>query len=394
MPISGELEEHWKYYVPQPIPEDMVAKVTGSVRELKILDPACGSGHFLVIAFDLLASIYREEARNLGQVWSDKAIAEGILENNLHGVDIDPRAVQIAAAALFVKARSFAPDMRLKKMNLVAPALRLARLPANDPALEKLRKDLRIEAGIPDELTNKIIKGLAGVDHLGTLLKVDQAIEDALRDHERPVSATAATGDLFTRKFPAAQTALPIGEARATVIDKLEPFLARHAQENDLGLRLDGEQIAAGVRFIRMVKAEAFDLVVGNPPYQNTGKMADAKYVATKYPRGKADLYAAFLERGLELTRASGLSAMVTMRGWMFLGQFAALRQWIVMSCDLRSIGDVDRGAFDEVPNEVLAAAMCVVRMVAPGGSVAVAVQPTPLGDKSYDPALSRSPAM
>ena len=114
MPISGELEEHWKYYVPQPIPEDMIAKVTGSVRELKILDPACGSGHFLVIAFDLLVSLYREEARHLGQVWSNKIIAEGILENNLHGVDIDPRAVQIAAAGLFVKARSFAPNMRVE----------------------------------------------------------------------------------------------------------------------------------------------------------------------------------------------------------------------------------------------------------------------------------------
>jgi hypothetical protein len=385
MPISGELEEHWKYYVPQPIPEDMVAKVTGSVRELKILDPACGSGHFLVIAFDLLVALYKEEARHLGQAWSDKAIAEGILENNLHGIDIDPRAVQIAAAALFVKARSFAPDMRIKKVNLVAPALRLARLPANDPALEKLRKDLRIEAGMPDELTNKIIKGLAGVDHLGTLLKVDQTIEDALRAYERPVSATAATGDLFTRKFPAAQATLPIGEARATVLDKLEPFLARHAQENDLGLRLDGEQIAAGVRFIRMVKEGTFDLVIGNPPYQSTSKMADAKYVATKYPRGKADLYAAFLERGLELVHSSGLSAMVTMRGWMFLGQFADLRRWIIKNYDLRSIGDVDRGAFDEVPNEVLAAAMSVVRMAGPPGISAVAVQPTPPSDKSYD---------
>ncbi len=199
MPIQRELEEHWKYYVPQPIPEDMIEKVTGSVRELKILDPACGSGHFLVIAFDLLVSLYKEEARNLGEVWSNKTIAEGILGNNLHGVDIDPRAVQIAAAGLLVKARSFAPDMRLKKLNLVAPAFRLTRLPMGDPAVERLRKELRAEAGIPSELTDKIIKSLAGVDHLGTLLKVDQAIEDALRAYEHSVSATAATGDLFYR---------------------------------------------------------------------------------------------------------------------------------------------------------------------------------------------------
>jgi hypothetical protein len=384
MPISGELEEHWKYYVPQPILEDMVAKVTGSVRELKILDPACGSGHFLVIAFDLLVSLYREEARHLGQSWSNKSIAEGILENNLHGVDIDPRAVQIAAAALFVKARSFAPDMRLKKINLVAPALRLARLPANDPALEKLRKDLRIEAGIPDELTNKIIHGLAGVDHLGTLLKVDQAIGDALRAYERPVSAIAATGDLFTRKFPAAQATLPIGEARATVLDKLEPFLARHAQETDLGLRLDGEQIAAGVRFIRMVKEGTFDLVVGNPPYQATTRVADAKYLVASYPLGRADLYATFLERGLELIREGGVSAMVTMRGWLFLAQFSALRAHLLSAYNLVKLSDLDSGAFEAVSaaQVVLSVAMSIFVKSAQCDT-SLAFRPTPVGDRA-----------
>src|SRR5262249_45849238 len=64
MPIHGELEEHWKYYVPQPIPDELVTQVPDSVQKLKILDPACGSGHFLVIAFDLLAALYREEARH------------------------------------------------------------------------------------------------------------------------------------------------------------------------------------------------------------------------------------------------------------------------------------------------------------------------------------------
>ncbi len=61
MPIEGELEEHWKYYVPQPVPEDAIEKAPESVRSVRLLDPACGSGHFLVIAFELLAALYREE---------------------------------------------------------------------------------------------------------------------------------------------------------------------------------------------------------------------------------------------------------------------------------------------------------------------------------------------
>ncbi len=140
MPIAEGLEDRWKYYVPQPIPEDAISSARDSVKELKILDPACGSGHFLVIAFDLLAALYEEEARHRGESWSKKEIAESILENNLHGVDIDPRAVQIAAAALFLKAKAYARDMRPKRLNLVAPVLNLAQLPADDPALDQAQE--------------------------------------------------------------------------------------------------------------------------------------------------------------------------------------------------------------------------------------------------------------
>jgi len=150
-------------------------------------------------------------------------------------------------------------------------------------------------------------------------------------------------------------------------------------------LRLDGEQLAAGVRFVRIVKEGTYDVVVGNPPYQALGKTALTDYVGKIYPRGKADLYAAFLERGIDLTKKGGLSGLLTMRGWMFLGQFTDLRENLLKNYDLRSIGDFDRGAFDEVPNEVLAVAAPVFRNGDHPGVVSVATQPTPSNDKSYD---------
>ena len=107
-------------------------------------------------------------------------------------------------------------------------------------------------------------------------------------------------------------------EAKATLLDRLEGFLAHHTSGDDLGLRLRGEQLAAGVRFVRLTREGTYDLVVANPPYQGTSKMADTKYVTKTYPLGKADLYAAFLLRGLELVREGGVSAMLTMRDWMF----------------------------------------------------------------------------
>ncbi len=190
----------------------------------------------------------------------------------------------------------------------------------------------------------------------------------------------------FTGKFPAAQKAFPIGEARATVIDKLEPFLARHAQENDLGLRLDGEQIAAGVRFIRMVKEGTFDLVMANPPYQGTTRMSVSDYVQTKYPRARPDLYGAFMERGIELVREGGVVAMVTMRGWMFAGQWQTFREEMLRGCDLRSIADLGTGAFGERSmDDVISTNMAVFRRTPSVSVVSVALQAAPLIDKTRD---------
>ncbi len=373
MPIEGELESHWKYYVPQPIPDDAVANAPETVRSLKILDPACGSGHFLVIAFDLLTALYREEARHLSTKISDCEIAESILENNLHGIDIDPRAIQIAAAGLHLKAKSLASDSRPKSVNLVAPVLQLGNLPANDPAVVHLRQELTREVGIPEELTNRLFTSLAGVDYLGSLLKVDAAIEDAIQNVELDFARTRGQGD-FYNGFPTEQVKRSPGEAKATIIDKLEHFLAKHSTSEDLGLRLDGEQLASGVRFVRMAKEGSYDVVVGNPPYQGLLKTSSLGYVAQNYQRGKADLYAAFLERGVELARPGATSAMITIRGWMFLDQFDELRSHFLKQQRVSLIADLHFGAFSSM-KDVSVAMTCIQRLAATAGC-SVAIRP------------------
>ncbi len=368
MPIESGLENAWKYYVPQPIPQDGVDKAPSSIREVKLLDPACGSGHFLVIAFDLLARMYEEEARHRGQTWSPAEIAQGILRDNLHGIDIDGRAVQIAAAALWLKAKLYARDATLGRMNLVAPSFRLGSLPKEDPALVGLVGGMDA-LGVPSSVTYKLVESLSGVDYLGSLLRVDQAINDLLDDVERE------DGPLFvhaTRK------------QRAALEERLAEFLDAHAAEADLGLRLGGEQLAAGLRFVRLVKEGTYDVVVGNPPYQGLTKTSQFEYVTKNYPRGKADLYAAFLERGLELCRPGGMSALLTMRGWMFLGQFKELREHLLRCFDLRGIVDLDSGAFDDVSaaQVVLSVACSTFRRGAPD-DIAVALRPTPTEDRA-----------
>ncbi|MCA9678854.1 MAG: BREX-6 system adenine-specific DNA-methyltransferase PglX [Myxococcales bacterium] len=390
MPIEPGLEDRWKYWVPQPMPDDAVSSAPDSVRTLKLLDPACGSGHFLVIASQLLFHLYQEEARHRGEAgteaWSDRRIVESILEHNLHGIDIDPKAVQIAAAALMLKAKQMCADAEPRTMNLVAPNLSLASLPEDDPARLALYAAVEQDTGIPPELTGRIIAALAGADHLGSLLKVDTEIDAAIAEWDAQLSQPRPDqGGLFDGFGPRRRKRITAEHAKATVLSRLEGFLDQHTTGADLGLRMCGEQLAAGVRFVRMVRESQYDLVVGNPPYQGTSKMSDKVYVEDHYPRAKADLYAAFLERGLQLVRKGGVSALLTMRNWMFIKQFSALREWLLERYDLRMLGDVDRGAFDEVPNEVLAAVMSILRNESACAAPGVAMQPTALDDKSYD---------
>lgn len=385
MPLHSDMERRWAYYVPQPIPQD--AQAPKSVRDLKLIDPAVGSGHFLIIAFELLVALYREEARHRGEAWTDKAIVERILEHNLHGVDLDPRAVQIAAAALWLKAKAVSPEAQPRRLNLVASQLRLAGLPDDDPALVELRREVERETGIPGALTDKIIHALRGADHLGSLLKIDAAVDQAIDAHEASGLRRAAPTqvDLFGG-VPEQQEeiAFDAPAARRSLIDGLERFLSQHTSGDDLGLRLRGAQLAAGVRFARMVKEGGYDLVVANPPYQGTSKMVDAKYIQEHYSLGKADLYAAFLLRGLELAREGGVSAMLTMRNWMFIKQYSGLRSHFLDNYDLRALGDFDRGAFEAISGEVVSVIVSIFQRIL-GKNHSVALCPTPRDNQIRD---------
>ncbi|NVJ19970.1 BREX-6 system adenine-specific DNA-methyltransferase PglX [Myxococcus sp. AM011] len=385
MPTEGTLEECWKYYVPQPLPDDVVNHAPASIREFKLIDPACGSGHFLVVAFDLLVEFYREEARHRGESWSDREIAEWILENNLHGVDIDPRAVQIAAAATFLKARTLAKEASPRQVNLVAPALRLSALDQKDPALLKLERDIELETGIPPELTRQLLDVLKGVDHLGTLLKVGDAVDRAINAYEGKLGKARRQGDLFAGAEDQKRIAVDKKDAKKLILERLNAFLADHSGEEDLGLRLRGRQLTAGLRFASIVRDGEYHLVVANPPYQGTSRMKDAGYIAKHYPRGKADLYAAFLERGLDLCRPGGASAMVTMRGWMFLGQFESLRTWLLSRHHLSLIADIGTGAFSSRSmDDIISTALAVVRQIPPQSS-SIGIQAAPLSDPTRD---------
>tara|TARA_R110002073_G_scaffold245043_3_gene407290 strand:- start:12793 stop:16701 length:3909 start_codon:yes stop_codon:yes gene_type:complete len=376
MPLHSDAERRWAYYVPQPIPEDAVAQANESVRELKILDPAVGSGHFLVVAFDLLVALYREEARHRGEEgqpqWGDKAIVESILERNLHGIDLDPHAVQIAAAALLLKAKLTCADAHPGQVNLVASKLGLSSLPADDPSRISLRETLERETGIPAQLTGRLLDALAGADHLGSLLKIDAAVDEALADCEALLTRPGrGQGELFSDGWKDRRTTIDVEEAKSTLLSRLEVFLHAHSRGDDLGLKLRGEQLAAGVRFVRIAKEGQYALVVGNPPYLGTSKLRHSAEYKRDYPSATADHFAGFFLRAFDYLAPSGLCAFITLNNWMFLKAYAAFRE-LVYQQDLVALADLGKAAFSS--GGTLISTSCTVfrRMPSSGSSVAL----------------------
>jgi hypothetical protein len=367
---ASDTAENWKYWVPREMPDNAPEQAPDSIRDLELLDPACGSGHFLVIAFDLLVDFYREEARHRGESWSDREIVESILENNLHGLEIDPRCTQIAAAALYLKAQTTCEDAEPSQINLVAPQLDVANLPDDDPALVEFREAVEAETDLSGELVDAILDALAEAHHLGSLLKVGEAVEEAIR-------ADFGWGD-DSPLAQARQLDADVERAKSVILDELEEFLSHHTGAEDLGLRLRGEQLANGVRFLQLNREDRYDVVAANPPYQGASKMEDTSYLDAHYEEGKRDLYSAFLMRGPQLARPGGASTMVTMRNWMFIKSFVDLRDHLTEAHGLELLADLDTNAFEEIGGEVVGAVMTLLRADATCDDQ-LALRPAPL---------------
>ncbi|WP_293270482.1 Eco57I restriction-modification methylase domain-containing protein [Nannocystis sp.] len=221
----------------------------------------------------------------------------------------------------------------------------------DDDALVELRRAVERETAIPEKLTDTIVDALRGADHLGSLLHVDRAVEAAIDGCEAGLSRASGRtqgtqGDLLAGTFPREQRVLLTRqEAKTTVLDRLEEFLKMHTGGEDLGLHLRGEQLAAGVRCIRILREGTYHLVVGNPPYLGTGKLADPSLYLAAYPSARADLYAGFLQRGLELVQEGGACGFITLSNWLFLQSYEDLRSWVRQN-RISMLADLGKAAF------------------------------------------------
>ncbi|HXM71183.1 MAG TPA: hypothetical protein VN970_08615 [Thermoanaerobaculia bacterium] len=340
-------------------------------RDLRLLDPACGTMHFGQYAFALLYEMYLEELERAGQqgwpatasVATREEIAAAILEHNLFGIDIDARAIQIAALALLLtakdvtKAHGLSPStVHVRKVNLVAAdAVSLG----EDELIKFLeRANGRIgDPALRRQLIGAIWRNLQHVTQLGSLVQVGEDLAAAAVDwvELRTRTRRGGTAQMSLMQPLAAAEAAGLKEA---LLSALHAYAAEN-RAGDVVQRLFAEDTARGFELLDVLSAR-YDAVVMNPPY---GEFIPAvkKFIAAAYPLTKNDIYAAFIDRGTQLLRPSGYLGALVSSTFLNLSSFEKLRTHILLKRNpLVTMLDLGKGVLDS--NTITAA------LVARGG--------------------------
>ncbi|MBP6234857.1 MAG: BREX-1 system adenine-specific DNA-methyltransferase PglX [Saprospiraceae bacterium] len=286
MEPTSRLEQGMKYLVKSSSPESesMVSPIT-SMSNLTLIDPASGSGHILVVGFELLMEMYLEQG------YTRKAAVISILQHNLYGLDIDDRAAQLARLAVLLKAAQYYTDILQETDHTT---VHIHAFPS------------------PQHFTGDEIKGFVGVDRLD--------VSDALQK---------ALDLLYHGKNIGSALQLTLTPEQRTII--VEQY-TRWTEDAASG-RLD----AFGGLFwqrlrpyldVLLILTKQYAAVVANPPYMGQKNMnATLKdYVNVKYPKSKSDLYAVFMESMIDMTLPDCRMGCITMESWMFLSSYENLR--------------------------------------------------------------------
>lgn len=311
---GSKLVEQMDYYIKPEQAETDFLRIA-KPEEIKICDPACGSGHMLTYAFDLLYAIYEEEG------YEPAEIPEKILTNNLYGIEIDERAGELAAFALTMKARS-------KQRRFFNKGVK-----PNICVLENVHFD-----------------------------------GNELKDYMDFVGRDLFTAPLQTtlRQFEEADNFGSLIRPDVTDVDGMLRILESKNVSGQLFISMTHQKVLQALRQADYLSPK-YHVVIANPPYMGKRSMNGRLQVLAKdsYQRSKTDLFAMFIERNVDLAKDSAYVAMITMQSWMFLSTFENLRSNILSNSSIVSMAHLGARAFDSIGGEVVSTTAFICKNIA-----------------------------
>lgn len=315
---DSALRERFEYLVTPAEGQEDQGLVIANPEDFRVIDPACGSGHMLTYAFDVLWEMYVEAG------YPTRRIARLILENNLHGADVDGRAAQLASFALTMKAVEHDPRFleRTERENHrgVDTSWRGPRI----VHVESVELDELSPAEIADASgdgvslgMSQLIEQLRHADTYGSLIRVPEGASTLFREIARRIEA---------------------GERQQVL------------------LGADSEEWLHAADMCEILEDGHYTTLIANPPYLSMKKAKDLlkRFANQHYKRSSTDLCTMFIERAASLTQRRGAIGMITMHAWMFLDSYRELRPWMLSTMSIDSMAHLGTRAFDSIGGEVV----------------------------------------
>lgn len=291
------------------------------LHKVRLIDPACGSGNFLLYAFDFFYALYIDQIENYGADYNEKDIPKLIIENNLHGIDLDDRAVQLAQLGLYIKAKKKRRTIGEIAFHVVSSDFYLPEY----KAVEHIFTEGVTLDPSQQELIADIWADLQFAYKFGSLLRLDEKVKAKLKIIEAKQSSVQP--ELFTTMEIEAHK-----NFAATFFTNLKTAVEQYAQAQGNTFLTSKTQDA--ITFLELLITE-YDVATANPPYTDSAdfgkELKSFIEVNFKIPnKFHTNLYAAFIKRCCEITGDDGKVAMIHPNTFMFIKSFEGVRRFIL----------------------------------------------------------------
>lgn len=328
------LTEQCQYLVRKSQDASISQRAKKDPRDIRVLDPACGSGHFLLYCFTLLQVIYNEAyddpdlGEALQQEYPDRAnfqhaVPGLILAHNLHGIDIDLRATQIAALALWLRAQRAYQEMGLKKER---PKITKSNLVCAEPMPGEAELLQEFVAELPSEelrrLVQNVFEKMSLAGEAGSLLKIEDEIQAFVKEILQPEQLS-----IFSATVSDDQEAWSQLEEKAK--DALRAYAEKAVGTEKLQRQLFSNDAVQGFAFIDLC-LKKFDVVLMNPPFGDASQPSKP-YIEEVYGDTKGDVYKTFVECFQDRLVPCGMLGIISNRTGFFLGQSSDWRERVLL---------------------------------------------------------------
>lgn len=297
---DSPLKSKMEYYI-EPAKHSVNAKKDKSVEPetITVLDPACGSGHILVEAYDLLREIYLERGYAL------RDIPELILKNNLFGIDIDKRAAQLATFALAMKAAQDNPRLLGKTI----PVNIINIVESNNMDIDAIANTLATR-DVPADTIKSLLDNFENAQTYGSLIRIKHDLIGKLDDVAAMITKAETANDMIKQEY----------------VKQLKPFV-----------------------IMTQYLANKYDCVIANPPYMGKDRMDIClkEYINKIFPNIGQDLFSAFILQNLYFSKDKAKLGFMTPFVWLFIPTYKNLREYILSNSSIESLIQLEYCGFD-----------------------------------------------